>query len=212
MNEFFRQIISGLAAAFTLAALVSFSSYLFWFSLAISAAIGVGTYFSIPRKKDAHETEIAPGVTQAMLNAAIRHINAQVSNFSRLSAQIQHSGIRSLIQEITDILSKTGQILRENPEELDSTSARLFLDQFLNRSHDVISQYVRLLNTGSAGLRGDSLNSAKEAIVQIRSGFQGFYRQCLEKDLTNLETEVETLKALSEMDFPDINPEERSRQ
>jgi len=210
MNEFFRQIVSGLAAALALGGFVLFTDYMFWFSFAVSAAIGIGTWFTIPRKKDAQETEIAAGVTKAMRDAAVRQINEHVSGFSRLSAQARHSEIRSLIQEITDILTRTGQMLWENPGELDSSSARLFLEQFLGRSYDVISQYVRVSNADSGKFSGTGLTSAKEAIVQIRSGFQGFYRQCMEKDMTNLETEVETLKAISEMDFPDINPEERS--
>lgn len=205
MTEVFRQICSALAASLSLVFLLYFTDYVFWFDLMMSAAIGLGTWFSIPRKKEDHETEIAPGVSKARLKEAIRRINEYVAEFSQLSSQTRNSGIQKQIAEITGTLTRTGRILWENPAELDSTAAQLFLDQFLKRSCDVVSQYVRMCSTAD---NADKTETAKKAIAEIQSGFNGFYRRCLEKDMTELETEVEILKAISEMDFPDT---ERNR-
>lgn len=201
MNEINRQIISGMIGAIALAVLAMSTDYVFWFSLSISAAIGLGTYFTIPAKKDPDEVDLAPGVTQADLNAATALMGDYIRKFEDINARAADPDLRRSIGEMIEMLKKIRKNFQDDPRDLAISSAPQFLDQYLVRSYDIVAQYVRLSSMALDDRRKERLSDAEDTIRRIQAGFEDFYHECLKNDFMDLEVDSETLKAIIDMDM-----------
>lgn len=210
MTEFFRQLFAGSAAAVCLAVLSTRSDFVFWFNLVISAAIGLGTYFTIPKKRSPHEIEAAPGVSRAELNAALNTVNDYIDRYKALAGRTADPKAKAMVRELTGRMTKIAAHFREDPRDLNHHTTGMFLDQYLPRSFDLVSKYVRLSHASRGASGREQMAVAETAIQRIQAGFQEYYQRCLQNDLIDLEVESETLHAIMDMDFPDIDPEERS--
>ncbi len=210
MNEVFRQILAGLIAAISLAVMAVWLNYEFWFNLIISGAIGLGAYFTIPGRKDPHEIEVAPGVTQAQLDAAAALTDDYAAKFSRLAAQGLDPELRSMVQNISETLKRISINFAEDPRDLKN--AAFFLENYMVRSYKVISRYVRLAGVASRDGAAPALSEVKETIRNIDAGVTEFYDKCLENDFIDLEVEAETLQTLIDFEMPGatINDERSS--
>ncbi len=215
MTEFVRQIVSGTGAALTLALLTWYTDFVFLFTLAISAAIGLGTYFTIPRKRAPHEIEVAPGVTQARLDEAVERVDHYIDRFKEEAGRARDPEIRTRVGEIVDLLRRIAANFREDPRDLNLNTTSMFLDHYLQRSHDLVDKYVRLSRITSDGRMDaagrEALETAEEAIQRVKDGFEDYLRQCLDNDLMDLEVGGETLKAIMEMDAPSLDLEDLER-
>ncbi len=215
MTEIFRQIFSGVAAAAALALLFLFTDFVFLFSLAVSAAIGAGVYFTIPRKRSPHEIEAAPGVTKAQLDAALAKIDLYIGKFKAEAGQARDLEIRTTVGEIVQVLKRIGRNFREDPRDLTLDATPMFLEEVLERSHDLVSRYVslsRIAHDSGADDRGrEALDAAERSIRQVKEGFDAFFQQCLREDLRELEVGGETLKAIMEMNSPDLDLDDFER-
>lgn len=210
MTEISRQLIAGSAAAVCLAVLATRSDFVFWFNLIISAAIGLGTYFTIPKKRSPREIEVAPGITQDRLDAALETVADYQDRFRVLISRTADPGAKGMIRDLRNMLKKIGGHFREDPRDLTNSSTHMFLDQYLPRSFDLLSKYVRLSHATRDAAGREQLANAETAIRRIQAGFQEFYRKCLQNDLIDLEVESETLNAIMDMDFPELDARERS--
>ncbi len=208
MKEHLRQIFAGLTAAIVLVVLVLAANFVFWFDLLIAGLTGLGTYFTIPRKKSDEEIEVAPGVTRAQLDRAAEQVDAYVRRFSREEQKCASPETRRMIAGIRNALEKIGENFRLDPGDLNL--AHQFLNQYLEKSFAVVSQYNRLAVMARDDRLAEQLGNVEKSIERIKLGFDGFYRKCLENDLYNLEVESETLNAILEMDQPFLDTEERS--
>jgi hypothetical protein len=207
MTEIFRQIIAGVTGAIVLGVLVRLSDYVFWFNVCIAGAVGLGVYFSIPRKQEAHEIELAPGVTQGQVDAAVGRVEEYILKFKKILRMASDRDIRAYIMDITETLGRIAQHFRHDPRDMNISSTPQFLDQYLVRSHDLVYQYIRLANMSLDAAQTDQLTSARETIAQVQSGFKAYYQQCLQNDFIDLEVESETLKSIIEMELPHIEEE-----
>jgi 5-bromo-4-chloroindolyl phosphate hydrolysis protein len=215
MTEIPRQILSGLAAAAALALLFLFTDFVFLFSLVVSAAIGAGVYFSIPRKRSPDEIEVAPGVTKAQLDAALAKIDLYVGKFKAEAGQARDLEIRTTVGEIVQVLKRIGRNFREDPRDLTLDATPMFLEEVLDRSLDLVSRYVvlsRIAHDGAAaGCGREALETAEQSIRQVKKGFEAFFQQCLRDDLRELEVGGETLKAIMEMNTPNLDLDDLER-
>ncbi len=215
MTEIPRQILSGLAAAAALTLLFLLTDFVFLFSVAVSAAIGTGLYFTIPRKRSPHEIEVAPGVTKAELEAAVAKIDRFIDKFKAEAAQARDAEIRRSVGEIVQVLKRIGRNFREDPKDLTLDATPMFLEEVLERSHDLVSRYVSLSRIahegGAAGYGREAFETAEGAIRQVKEGFDAFFQQCLRDDLRELEVGGETLKAIMEMNSPNLDLDELER-
>lgn len=215
MTETHRQIASGLTAAAVLALLFLFTDFVFFFNLAISAAIGAGVYFSIPRKRSPDEIEVAPGVTKAQLDAALAKIDRYVGKFKAEAAEARDLEIRTSVGEIVQVLKRIGRNFREDPRDLTLDATPMFLEEVLERSLDLVSRYVGLSriahDSPTEGYGREALETAERSIRQVREGFEAFFQQCLKDDLRELEVGGETLKAIMEMNSPNLDLDDFER-
>lgn len=200
MNEVNRQILSGLTAAITLAGLAMTTQYVFWFIVCISAGIGLGTYFSIPAAKAPEEIDWAPGVTQADLVAATQVMDTYIQQFGILRKKATDPGLKQSIREMEKLLARIRQNFLDDPRDLALSGAANFLKLYLVRSHDIVTQYVRLSSKSLEGRASDRLADSGEIIGRIQTGFEKFYQECLQNDFLDLEVDGETLKAIVEME------------
>jgi len=200
MNEPGRQILSALAGAILLAVLSMTTDYRFGFVVMMAAGVGLGTYFSIPRRTTPDEIELAPGVTQADLDHALSVMDDYINRFRKLK---QGCGVDRVGRILGDILD-TMQIIRENftQDPRDLSNADPFLNEYLGRAHDIVEQYNRLSRHKGEEILTEQLRGSEETIARIRTGFRDFYNQCLQNDVVDLEVNSETLKSLMEMDLP----------
>ena len=215
MTEILRQILSGLAAAAALALLFLFTDFVFLFSLVVSAAIGAGVYFSIPRKRSPEEIEAAPGVTQAQLDAAVAKIDLYIGKFKAEAGQARDLEIRTSVEEIVRVLKRIGRNFREDPRDLTLDATPMFLEEVLERSRDLVSRYVGLSliarDSAAEDYGREALETAERSIRQVREGFEAFFQQCLKDDLRELEVGGETLKAIMEMNSPNLDLDDLER-
>ena len=198
MKETYRQIISGLAASMTLMGFWVGTDFVIWFNLIIAAAIGLGVYFSIPKKKEPHEIEVAPGVTQAQLDNVLHVIDTYTDKFSEFAKASPKKDIADAIGEIVTNLQAISNRFNEEPQDLRNAS--VFFDQYLVRSYDIISNYVRLTQKSLQEHEMEKLKPVENTIKRITTGFQDLYRQCLCHDLTELEVKSEAFKAILEVE------------
>lgn len=215
MTETLRQIISGLTAAAALALLFLFTDFVFFFNLAISAAIGAGMYFSLPRKRSLHEIEAAPGVTQAQVEDAVAKINAYIDKFKAEAKRSRDLEIRALVGEIVQVLKRIARNFREDPGDIALDATPMFLEEYLERAYDLVSRHIslsRVTHDGvSDGYGREAFETAERSIRQVKKGFDAFFQQCLMDDLRELEVGGETLKAIMEMNSPNLDLDDFER-
>ena len=212
MTETYRQIVAGLVGAGVLAGLTFWGGLVLWFNLAIGAAVGLGTYFTIPRKRRPEEIEVAPGVTLAQQQAALAKIDGYVKRFRSLAGKSRQPRIDKLLRELVDRLGKIGRNFEEDPRDLMIDSAGMFLDHYLERAVDLVEQYVRIAGLAREADGEDELAAAESAIGKVLAGVDAFYQQCIQNDLMDLEVNSETLLSILDADLPPLFDNERSRR
>ncbi len=212
MTETYRQIVAGLVGAGVLAGLTFWGGLVLWFNLAIGAAVGLGTYFTIPRKRRPEEIEVAPGVTLAQQQAALAKIDGYVKRFRLLTGKSRQPRIDKLLRELVDRLRKIGRNFEEDPRDLMIDSAGMFLDHYLERAVDLVEQYVRIAGLAREADGEDELAAAESAIGKVLAGVDAFYQQCIQNDLMDLEVNSETLLSILDADLPPLFDNERSRR
>ncbi len=212
MTETYRQIVAGLIGAGVLAGLTFWGGLVLWFNLAIGAAVGLGTYFTIPRKRRPEEIEVAPGVTLAQQRAAMAKVDNYIKRFRSLAGKSRQPRIDKLLRELVDRLQKIGRNFEEDPRALMIDSAVLFLDHYLERAGDLVEQYVRVAGLAREADSEDELAAAESAIGKVLAGVDAFYQQCIQNDLMDLEVNSETLLSILDADLPPIIDNERSRR
>jgi len=214
MNEWHRQIVSGLVAAGALAFLQLGIGYRFGFSVGIAAAIGVGMYFTLPRKKAPNEIEMAPGVTRADLDRALDFIGEHVVRLESLRKQVRDPLLSESIADMVQTLRNIARNFKDDPRDLGNAGP--FINQYLARSTTLIEQYVRLASHAPDPMITERIARIGDTIGRVRNGFKEFYRQCIENDVTDLEIDSQTLKSLMDLELPestaDYLPGERSMQ
>ena len=209
MKEIHRQILAGCAGGLVLAGMVFLGDFIFLFSLLASAGSGLGAYLLIPRKKEDHEIEMAPGVTRADYNQAISGIDETICRFERLAKMSGQKNTDKMIQDIVQSLKNIKELFIGDPGDIGRTGA--FLARYMPRAHDIAKQYVWLSSMPLKDGDRQVLQTARSAMERIRDGFSAIYRQCLKNDLTELEVNSELLREIMELDLPTLDlPERRS--
>ncbi len=202
MNEIFRQILAALAGAIFLAVFSMFTDFVFWFNVCVSAGIGLGTYFTIPRQKEPHEIEIAPGVYQVDLDKAVAQLDEFQKKFESLAAKCRQPKLVAMLGAITATLNKISVNFQEDPRDLKN--ADLFLSQYLPNAFDLAAKSVRLADVYAGGDERGNPDSAQETLQQIHNGLKDFYQQCLQNDLIDMEVNAEMLKSITDMDLNNL--------
>jgi acyl carrier protein len=210
MRELQRQIIAGLTAAGVFVILSLVTNFVLWFNFIITGALGLGIYLIIPRKKEPHEVEAAPGVTQKQLNDAVERIDIYRERFAHLALSCSKKEIADTVISIAEILNTITENFKTHPSNVRDASQ--FLDLYLVRSFDIVSQYMRLADIPLQGNELKQISTIEETIKRIEQGFKDFYHQCLQNNLTDLEVKSETFKSIIDMDSPSFDFEERSRK
>lgn len=200
MNELGRQILSALAAAILLAVFSMTTDYRFGFVVIMAAGVGLGTYFTIPRRKSPEEIELAPGITQADLDHAVSVMDDSIARFEQLKRACRGEDVGRSLEDILDTLKIIRENFKQDPRDL--SNAGQFLNEYLGRAHDIVEQYNRLSRHPGSGVIGERLRDFEQTIERIRIGFRDFYNQCLQNDVVDLEVNSETLKSLMDMELP----------
>jgi hypothetical protein len=78
-----------------------------------------------------------------------------------------------------------------------------------------VSRYVSLSqiahDSPTEGYGREALETAERSIRQVKEGFEAFFQQCLKDDLRELEVGGETLKAIMEMNSPNLDLDDLER-
>lgn len=196
-----RQIIAGIAASACLGGLVLGTNYLFWFNLIISAAVGLGTYFSLPGRRLDGRLSAEDMETRDRL---LELLEKTMRRFSGMAAQCGNSEMSATIRDMADTTKKIAGGIREDPEMLFHGSQ--MLDQYLIRSEELVSGYVRLSSDKSLGTgTNDTLADIENTIRKIRDGLKEIYRKMREKDLMELEASSAGIQAILEIEMPHLD-------
>lgn len=203
MSEVYKQILAAAIGGLFLGGLVLWTDFVFWFNILISGGIALGAYFTIPSKKNPAQIEIAPGVTQADFDAAASILSECRGKLINLSHQCANREVAGLVREMGETLENLSLFFRKSPENL--RNADMFLNNFVEKSCDLVAQYVRMEGLYPDGSGKKELAPVEDTIRKTHAGFRDFHTRCLRNELTDLEVSAETLKAMAEMEFPDFD-------
>lgn len=171
-------------------------NWIFIFSVLVSAAVGLGVYFSIPRIKDDDEIFIAAGITQKQLNEQLARIQTDMETFSDYLALAQNERIKPAITAIIDSLGLISDNFGKNPKDMQD--AGMTLNMYLDRTRDILARYMHLneLNVDPAYPA-----SIEQTILRIPELFQDYYQKCIQDDLIEMEVSHELFKDILDMEI-----------
>lgn len=199
MKETLRGIVSGLTAtAGCLGAYVPLHLSL-GISLGVGAAVFVGTYLVIPRKKGADEVVIDTnaGLTEADREDVVAKIDAYRSEilasklaFERLGHPKTAEKIDSVIKLVDAIADRT----KRKPAEIPRVES--FADYHLARVSKLVSEYADIAD----GLQTDRIRSEIEKLKGIldvvADGFEDFYEKLKLRRMDDLRIDGEAYMAV----------------
>jgi hypothetical protein len=210
MKEIWRQLMAALAASVLLVVLAAGTPLQLWVSAVLAVGTYAGVYLTIPRCREDHEVEVAPGVTRKDLNDLLELLETHRQAFTRLGMQAR--GHQLTLKSTADTMALTaGQLqqqLRGDAEKVKQAGP--FLAPYLKRGLEVFEQYAQL----AAMPRGDSLDRRLAEfdghLERIAGGLTDFYERCLQKDLMELEVSSETLNYMMDLALPENPSDERN--
>lgn len=199
MKETLRGIVSGLTAtAGCLGAYVPLHLSL-GISLGVGAAVFVGTYLVIPRKKGADEVVIDTnaGLTEADREDVVTKIDAYRSEIlaSKLAFErLGHPKTAEKIDRVLKLVDAIADRTKRKPAEIPRVES--FADYHLARVSKLVSEYADIAD----GLQTDRIRSEIEKLKGIldvvADGFEDFYEKLKLRRMDDLRIDGEAYMAV----------------
>ncbi len=199
MKETLRGIVSGLTAtAGCLGAYVPLH-YSLGISLCVGAAVFVGTYLVIPRKKGADEVVIDTnaGLTEADREDVVTKIDAYRSEIlaSKLAFErLGHPKTAEKIDRVLKLVDAIADRTKRKPAEIPRVES--FADYHLARVSKLVSEYADIAD----GLQTDRIRSEIEKLKGIldvvADGFEDFYEKLKLRRMDDLRIDGEAYMAV----------------
>lgn len=199
MKETLRGIVSGLTAAVgCLGAYVPLHLSL-GISLGVGAAVFVGTYLVIPRKKGADEVVIDThaGLTEADREDVVAKIDAYRSQIlaSKLAFErLGHPKTAEKIDRVLKLVDAIADRTKRKPAEIPRVES--FADYHLARVSKLVSEYADIAD----GLQTDRIRSEIEKLKGIldvvADGFEDFYEKLKLRRMDDLRIDGEAYMAV----------------
>ena len=163
----------------------------------VGAAVGVFAVglLAIPRRKEPHEIELAPGVTLAERNAVEDEAVVRIDRVARALGVIPaQDPAHETVQNILGILKSVYGHLLQDPSEI--AGAATFREHHIAKAVDQIETYARLVTDPLLDDRGRSyVERCRERFAGIEAAFVAQYNAMLRHDIAALEQAGRNLEA-----------------
>lgn len=173
------------------------------FNLVLAAALSVGGYVAAmlifaPSKTPAVRMQAA-GLTQEMVDEALRDGRAKLSELRRQADRIPAVSVKRKVQDIAGLVERILDDIRRDPKDL--RSARQFMGYYLDATTKIVGKYVEISERDVSSTEIDaSLRRVEGTLDTIKGAFQRQLARLLEDDVMDLDTEVELLEKTIEME------------
>jgi 5-bromo-4-chloroindolyl phosphate hydrolysis protein len=186
-------------------------------AVALAAAVGIALYhstrlhelvvggaavavfavalFMIPRRREPHEIELAPGVTLADRLAVEREGAEKIARVTQALGEIPardpaHETVQNILGAVTSIYRH----FVEDPADI--ARAAPFREAHVRKAVDLIETYTRLVTDRLLDERGRQyVDRCRERFAGIEAAFVAQYNAMLSHDVTALETAGRNLEA-----------------
>jgi 5-bromo-4-chloroindolyl phosphate hydrolysis protein len=192
LKELWRQIVAGILAAlvFTLAYLGL--NLVWWAALLIGLAIYVAALLLIERAPEDSEVYVYANLTQADINAAVKHCQ-QAAEELRAASKANRIDANTAIalESMAQLVEEIGRNYRQDARDLKHS--RNFTNHYLPKIQELVKDYV--------GLSERTVSEhSQERLMQVGSTIRGYlphlqtiHEACLENDFEKLELETSVL-------------------
>ncbi|TFG63735.1 MAG: hypothetical protein E4H36_04875 [Spirochaetales bacterium] len=176
---------------------------LFNFTVLLSIAGGLGGLIAgalIFRKRKPDTMNIAvEGVTQTMIEEALKDGQEKLAKLRAYSAKIQHREIKDKTDSICNTTGKILDDIKKDPK--DYRAARQFLNYYLDSTLKILKRYVEISSHGASSSDIQSvLKKVENTLTTIDSAFKKQLAKLMEDDVLDLDTEITVLKRTIEME------------
>lgn len=189
LDETYRQLLAGSAAAGMFVTAYFAQQFNLWVALGAAIGVFVAILLVIERRPPATERQLADGVSEAELSAALTAITEAVRRLRLLEDRAAPSDL-GIFAQMADVLERIGAHHREDPRDLRHT--RRFLRHDLPRMVETSEAYVELATRAGPGSE-ERLQRLGARLRSFTPALEKIDRACLENDFMALEVETEVL-------------------
>jgi len=187
-------IIAGIAAGAVLLGLY----FLLQFSLIITVALALASYFGIYlilfaiRPKDRF-INLGDGINAEMLQTVLRESEEKIGELQKMEKQIKDEQIRSKIDHIIGTVQKIYENIRKDPEKMKI--AKQFLSYYFDTCISIVKKYTQLSSQEvQSNEISKALQKAEIMLSSIDVAFEKQLAKLLSNDVMDLDVEIETLE------------------
>lgn len=159
-------------------------------------AVLVATWIALPRKREAAEIELAPGITQATLEAALAPIRAAAASFGTTAATIQDPPVSQSVHSLARTCRAIADELAGDPKDL--RRAWDFVDYHLQQATRIVDSYAKLDHAPDKSEdERQRLTAVGQAILEIETLFTNQLRALRAEDFAKLSEDVTAMKTIA---------------
>lgn len=145
-------------------------------------------------KQDSEEKK--DGNVSADANASLAKGRASLMELRRLKTHIKNPQIRSLGEEICQIVDKILRTLKEQPEDI--STARQFFNYYLPMLGSILLKYSRLEESSTA--TAEITQSTISCLEDMKTALEKQYTNLFEDDILDLSVDLEALSLVCKRD------------
>jgi 5-bromo-4-chloroindolyl phosphate hydrolysis protein len=165
-------------------------------ALLCAVAMLVASWLAIPRRREAIEIEVAPGVTKAMLDDVLTRIRNTAAVFERTGPMIADPRVRAAVLDLAGLSHSIVELLAEDPRNL--RRAWDFIDYHLPQAARIVDSYARLDHSpDKSDDEAHRLASVGHAILEIETLFTSQLRALRADDFAKLSEDVTAMKTIA---------------
>ena len=159
-------------------------------------AMLVASWLLIPRRREAVEIEVAPGVTKAMLDDVLTRIRETAAVFERAGQAIADPRVGAAVLALARQSRAIAQDLLDDPKDL--RRAWDFIDYHLAQAARIVDSYARLdRSTDKSDDEAHRLAAVGHAILEIETLFTSQLRALRADDFVKLSEDVTAMKTIA---------------
>jgi hypothetical protein len=190
---------SALCTALAIAAFAGgyLSAGLTWESAgALSVAVLVASWIAVPRRREAAEIEVAPGVSKSALDQALLRIRTTADAFDQALRAVSDTRVASAVQSLSRLSRSIADDLEQDPKDL--RRAWEFVDYQVSQAARIVDSYARLDRApDKSEEEAHRLAAVGHAILEIETLFAHQLRALRADDFDQLSEDVTAMKTIA---------------
>ncbi|MBP7584754.1 MAG: 5-bromo-4-chloroindolyl phosphate hydrolysis family protein [Spirochaetes bacterium] len=184
--------------------------FLFFHSL-VEAGLLVSTIFGIatllggallfsPKKLDPEFKRLTEvyGITPETVEKVVKKGMKKVRVMRKYAAEIEKEPVRACVERIATHTESIFLDFKTDPKDLKA--ARLFLNNYLDSTTNIIGQYIELSHQGKGTANEETIRKAEEVLTTIEKAFEKQLAKLYDDDFLDLDAEISVIKKSMKME------------